>query len=204
MRLTSFICINTNKKGTSQMRTCKECNKSIEHKRKSAQFCGYSCSSVNKARKIYGNDQIVCKVCEKRKPRCSFSYNNKEGKRRNICKKCGRNEKERKKRERTWKTDVKKILISNSRQRAKLAGLEHTLTKDDLVIPDKCPVFGFELKRERKNSWIASPSIDRIDNNRGYTPDNIIIVSRRANILKKDATIEELEMMANFYRNFKK
>jgi len=99
---------------------------------------------------------------------------------------------------------VKKILISNSRQRAKLAGLEHTLTKDDLVIPDKCPVFGFELKRERKNSWIASPSIDRIDNNRGYTPDNIIIVSRRANILKKDATIEELQMMANFYRNFKK
>lgn len=186
------------------MKTCKECGKSIENKRKSAQFCGYSCSSINKARHIYGEDQIICKVCGEKKPRCSFSYKNKEEKRRNICKKCGRNEKERKKRERTWKTDAKKIMLSNSKQRAKLGNIEHTITKEDIKIPDRCPVFGFELKRERKNNWVTSPSIDRIDNTKGYTPENIVVVSRRANILKKDATIEELEMMANFYRNFKK
>jgi cupin superfamily acireductone dioxygenase involved in methionine salvage len=47
-----------------------------------------------------------------------------------------------------------------------------------------------------------APSIDRIDNTRGYIKDNIIIVSRRANILKKDATIDELRKLANYYEHF--
>ena len=48
---------------------------------------------------------------------------------------------------------------------------------------------------------MCAPSIDRIDNTRGYVKDNIIIVSRRANILKKDATINELIKLANYYEH---
>jgi hypothetical protein len=43
------------------------------------------------------------------------------------------------------------------------------------------------------------PSVDRIDNSRGYTHDNIVIVSFKANRLKSNASIEELQRLANFY-----
>ena len=76
------------------------------------------------------------------------------------------------------------------------------ITKEDVIIPDTCPVFGFVLKREDRETWMCAPSIDRIDNTRGYVKDNIIIVSRRANILKKDATIDELRKLANYYEHF--
>ena len=83
----------------------------------------------------------------------------------------------------------------------KKSNIEFTLTKEDVIIPDTCPVFGFALKREDRETWMCAPSIDRIDNTRGYVKDNIIIVSRRANILKKDATINELIKLANYYEH---
>jgi len=44
-----------------------------------------------------------------------------------------------------------------------------------------------------------SPSLDRIDNTKGYTPDNVVVVSNRANSIKRDATPDELMAVAKFY-----
>lgn len=38
-----------------------------------------------------------------------------------------------------------------------------------------------------------SPSIDRLDNTKGYVKGNINIISWRANRIKSDATLDELE-----------
>ena len=119
----------------------------------------------------------------------------------NICKKCSAKLNEKNRRNRDWKFDAKKVLYDNAKQRAKKSNIEFTLTKEDVIIPDTCPVFGFALKREDRETWMCAPSIDRIDNTRGYVKDNIIIVSRRANILKKDATINELIKLANYYEH---
>ena len=86
--------------------------------------------------------------------------------------------------------------------RAKRAGRENTLTLTDIVIPDVCPVLGIPLHREERGTWMNAPSVDRIDSSRGYTPDNIIIVSRRANILKRDATPDEMRKLAEFYSRY--
>jgi ribosomal protein L40E len=120
----------------------------------------------------------------------------------NICKKCSAKLNEKNRRNRDWKFDAKKVLYDNAKQRAKKSNIEFALTREDIDIPDTCPVFGFSLKREDRETWMCAPSIDRIDNTRGYVKDNIIIVSRRANILKKDATIDELRKLANYYECF--
>ena len=94
-------------------------------------------------------------------------------------------------------------MLNNSKQRAKRAGLEHTLTIDDIVIPDFCPVLGIKLETGNRKNHYNAPSIDRIDNTKGYIKENIVVVSTRANLLKSDATINELVMVAKFYNELK-
>lgn len=96
-------------------------------------------------------------------------------------------------------------MLRSSKARAKKAGLEFSLTEGDIRIPDFCPVLGIRLVfGVKRGSGLKErdqrPSIDRIDNTKGYTPDNIIIVSFRANRLKSDASIGELLAVAEFYR----
>ena len=82
--------------------------------------------------------------------------------------------------------------------------MEHTLTYEDIVIPDTCPALGIPLHREDRDTWMNAPSLDRIDNAIGYVPGNVVVVSRRANLLKKDATLEELQAIAKFYTSIDK
>jgi len=148
------------------------------------------------------NRYKVCKECNQSLNLNKFSLIEKwnvNSDTRDICKKCSKILKQKNIRNRDWKFDTKNILYSNAKQRAKKSNIEFTLTKEDIDIPDTCPVFGFPLKRENKETWMCAPSIDRIDNTRGYVKDNIIIVSRRANILKKDATIDELRKLSDYY-----
>ena len=98
---------------------------------------------------------------------------------------------------------IEEIYYENLGQRAKRAGLEHTISINDIIIPDYCPVFGIKLETGDRKNHNNAPSIDRIDNNRGYVKDNIIVVSTRANILKKDASIDEIIMLAKFYTRLK-
>lgn len=187
------------------MKNCLFCDADISHKRPSAKYCGASCANKHKGQKVKKANKgkhITCVTCGKSKAPSQFSYKVRgdisSGKK-DQCKRCGANEREAARRDRTWKDDAVKVLLMNSRARAKAAGLEHTLTRDDIVIPDRCPIFDIELKREDRETWFSAPSIDRIDNKKGYIPDNIVIVCRRANILKKDATVAELRQIADFY-----
>jgi predicted Zn-ribbon and HTH transcriptional regulator len=122
--------------------------------------------------------------------------------RRISAKKCSSTEEKIKRVNRSWKDDAIKVLLSNATQRAKRAGYEFSLKREDIIIPEKCPALGIELKREGRETWFSAPSIDRIDNTKGYTKENIVIVSRRANLLKKDATIEEMIKISEFYKKY--
>ena len=191
---------------------CEECGKLFETNNPKLRFCSVLCANIKKGREFAlanknDGNWYTCNICGLEKPPAEFSYNIRNditsGKM-SHCKRCGANEREIERRNKTWKDDAAQILLNNSRQRAKNSNIENTLKKEDINIPDNCPVFDIPLKREDKSTWNNAPSIDRIDNNKGYTKDNIVIVSRRANILKKDATIEELEKLANYYKNLKK
>ena len=188
---------------------CLECNSLLGKRQK--KFCSCKCMNVYNARSLgmkhreeNPNRYKVCGECNQSLNLNKFSLIEKwniNSSTRDICKKCSAKLNEKNRTNRDWKFDAKKVLYDNAKQRAKKSNIEFTLTKEDVIIPDTCPVFGFALKREDRETWMCAPSIDRIDNTRGYVKDNIIIVSRRANILKKDATINELIKLANYYEH---
>lgn len=43
----------------------------------------------------------------------------------------------------------------------------------------------------------ASASLDRLDSSRGYTPDNVWVISWRANQIKSNATLSELRTLCD-------
>ena len=187
------------------MNKCLKCGKETVNNKFCSKICSnrYNTKSRVKRNK-YGaaKPPVECPKCNNILPYSSFSYIDKlepsKGKR-EICQKCSKALVEKERRERTWKYRAKKIMIDNAKSRARRTGIEFDITEDDFEIPDICPVLKIKLKRTSKNDFTTSPSIDRIDNTKGYTKDNIMIISRRANILKKDATLEELIMIGEFY-----
>jgi len=95
-------------------------------------------------------------------------------------------------------------LLNASRARAKAKDREHTLTKQDLLdlFPkdNKCPVFGFALEWNGEGFRETSPSIDRIDSSKGYTKENIQIISWKANRIKGYASVEDLEILLSYLK----
>lgn len=92
----------------------------------------------------------------------------------------------------------RKKLLRGAKRRAKAKGRIFELTLEDIQIPSTCPVLGIPLVAggDPKNS----PSIDRIDNTKGYTKDNIIIVSYQANVTRHNSTPDEILKVGNFYK----
>lgn len=75
-----------------------------------------------------------------------------------------------------------------------------TITQlNDLTFPITCPVLGMPLKFNRGQLQDDSYSIDRIDSSKGYTIDNIEVISWRANRLKSNATNEELKKLSKHF-----
>lgn len=86
---------------------------------------------------------------------------------------------------------------------ARQRGKEFSISLDDILLPDYCPVLGIQLDYGWPITNLAAvPSIDRIDNAKGYIPGNVLVVSNRANRLKNDATRAELLAMARFWPSF--
>ena len=95
-------------------------------------------------------------------------------------------------------------LFEGARSRAKAAGVEFTITLDDVraVFPADwvCPVLGIAMRHGQGTSHDASPTLDRINPEWGYTPGNIAVMSYRANRAKGALTAAELEQIAIWMR----
>lgn len=90
-------------------------------------------------------------------------------------------------------------LWRNAKRRAELAGVPFEILPADIVIPTHCPLLGVPLKKGSgaggQNDF--SPSIDRLHPDKGYTKENILVISHRANRIKNNATVSELLRIAN-------
>jgi hypothetical protein len=95
--------------------------------------------------------------------------------------------------------NLKSYLVAAAKHRAKKYGIPFDLIPDDFEIPNACPVFGHAFEPPKKNAW-WSPSLDRVIPELGYVKGNIQVISMRANMLKSDATPDELEAVAQYAR----
>lgn len=88
--------------------------------------------------------------------------------------------------------DPRSPMLSRAKYRAKQKGRDFNITKEDIVIPDTCPLLGTPMQ---------SPSLDRIDSSKGYIKGNVWVISNRANTLKNDATLTELKTLVENLEN---
>ena len=101
----------------------------------------------------------------------------------------------------TWRLHQ---LLHQARRRAKEKNVPFSLTLQDVIdkypADGKCPVFKFDLKWGDRGFRETSPSIDRIVPSLGYTPDNVQVISWKANRIKCDHSISDLETVLLFLK----
>ena len=107
------------------------------------------------------------------------------------------------KRTREWqKKNIHAAAIAARRSNARRHGVEFTLQDSDIELPELCPVLGLKINYEPgRGRSDNSPSFDRIDPSKGYIPGNVIVVCDLANRIKSNATPEQIQRVASFYKN---
>ena len=96
----------------------------------------------------------------------------------------------------TRKADDRRYkMFHNAQHRAKRKGIPFSITIDDIIIPETCPLLNIELVSSSDKNDPRNPSLDQIVPGKGYTPDNIQVISYRANVLKWAASLQELELL---------
>lgn len=196
-----------------------------EEKYKGRSYINYIClcGAAGKTRKDYANKIKSCRKCQHKCEiliedntkrwcgKCSsvklveeFTLR-KDGSNRN-CKQCETNYRKANQKRITKKvaewyaSNPEKRLYYTAKHRAKNKNLQFNLSINDIVIPEVCPILGIKIdsSRSKKDN---SPSLDRIDSFKGYTKENVQVISWRANWIKNNATVEELSLIAQYMLN---
>ena len=70
----------------------------------------------------------------------------------------------------------------------------------------RCPVLNHQLKvnTEGRGSSPYSPSLDRIDNDKGYEIGNVIWVCNKVNVIKNYSTPDEIIKVGKFYKELER
>lgn len=156
--------------------------------------------STGRLNRKYSDTEKYCPICDSWLPHSEFyKRTNQPSGLDSYCKPCTRKYTLDKQRAyRNTRQGLKLAMLRSARGRAKKRGLLCTITINDFEIPTVCPVLGISLAFENRTQEDNSPSLDRIDNSKGYVSGNVMVISFRANKLKSDATAEELQLLSEY------
>lgn len=90
----------------------------------------------------------------------------------------------------------------NSKTNARRRGIDFSISREDytrLFNDTTCAVTGRRLVLGHPSEELR-PTIDRVDNTKGYEIGNVQIVSERMNRIKNDSTVRELELIVKYMR----
>ena len=147
--------------------------------------------------------QKLCSVCGISKDISEY-YKSQRG---TKCKECVLNITRNYKREKRKDIEFKKVEgVKQKERRVKLwlnylvydskrKNIEHTITKEEIeeIYNNQnglCYWFGIPLIPSLKHKYPLQPSLDRLDRNRGYTKDNVVICCYTANIGRNENDLE--------------
>lgn len=106
-----------------------------------------------------------------------------------------------------YRSDTKKYIyymFKRAEKRAKSKNLPFELKVNDIIIPEHCPILGLKLSVSnigKKGPSNSSPSLDRIIPEKGYVKDNIMVISMKANKIKSDASIADIEKVLFYLKS---
>ena len=151
---------------------------------------------------------LITNLCPSRKGTCMYKYRTEEGIRKLKLReqaKVGNPIHLEKRRKRHMK-DARIRLRGGARDRAmeKCINFKLKSYKDLPKVPKYCPILEIPLYVGTKTSTDNSPTLDRIDNNKGYIKENIQIISRKANQMKSNANFKEIEKLYFFMLNIRR
>ena len=153
--------------------------------------------------------QKQCLRCLKSKDLSEFhKTNNTKDKRQRICAECMRDHNEvqhLKKLERVTKLDklpgsTAAYLLNMARKRARDKGLECTIQAKDIHVPEVCPILQLPMERHTGKVQNNNFSLDRLDSTKGYIPGNVRVISWRANYIKNNLSVEQLERLLAYMK----
>lgn len=99
----------------------------------------------------------------------------------------------------TWKhKHPDRAVFNQVKQNARKRGDPFFLTVEDIKVPETCPVLGIPIFLTPGKRTDNTPSVDRVDNSKGYTKENVVIISWRANQIKRDASLQELKKLVEY------
>jgi hypothetical protein len=109
-----------------------------------------------------------------------------------LCPKCNS--------ERVKSTNPIMKMLQRAKTRSKTKNHEFNLEFNDIIVPEYCPILNIKLEYHsgKAGGKKNSPSLDRIDNTKGYVKENVIVISQLANCMKSSASCEELKEFAKW------
>ena len=90
--------------------------------------------------------------------------------------------------------------LKNIKNKCLSKGVPFDISINDIDIPTHCPLLGIKLESGLPRNSPQSPSIDKIIPSLGYVKGNVWVISMRANTIKHNASLQEIEML---YKNLK-
>lgn len=97
-----------------------------------------------------------------------------------------------------YKASPYEMKVAGSKAMAKIRNLEHTITADDIEWGDVCPVYGIPIDYNADKYSNNAPQLDRVDNSKGYIKGNVKVISRKANVDKRDLSIDEVRKLLRY------
>lgn len=87
------------------------------------------------------------------------------------------------------KNNLERQLWLSAKARARKSKIKFSIKIEDIFIPEFCPILEVPLVY---NSDYA-PSVDRKIPELGYTKENVWVISKKANVMKNNASSEDLK-----------
>ena len=96
---------------------------------------------------------------------------------------------------------IRGYIIRNSKYCAKRRGIHFDLKYTDFELPEVCPILGMKLEygSGHDGNSPCHATLDRIDNNLGYIPGNVMVISRLANAMKNEASFDQIQTFITNY-----